>query len=549
MRMRRLLPFALAVAILACGSATDDAAAQGGAKAYGDTFIDSILGNISSFIPMITTDLYSHQVGELLYSGLVTFDRDMNPQGDLAESWKFSKDCLDLTFNLRKGVKWHDGQPFSAADVVFTYEAAIDPKTPNAYKNDFDDVESVKLVDSHTVRVRYSKPYAKALVSWGLAILPKHLLQTWVQNGKIKEAPQNFEKPIGTGPYRFGEFRSGERAVLHSNPDYFKGRPYLSRVVYRVIPSQATMFLELKAKGLDSSELTALQYARQTDYPAFKSEYNRYRWAGDRYTYFGFNLKDPRFADKRVRQAFAYAIDKKQVIEGVILGLGRDATGPYMPGSWPYTDRVKTYSYDPAKARKLLAEAGWRERNGDGILVKDGTPFAFELLTNQGNDERKKIAEIIQASLREIGVAVEIRIIEWATLLKQHIKKRNFEAIVLGWAIGIDPDQYGVWHSSQTGPDHLNHIQFQNPEVDALLESGRTSCVQADRVKYYHKIQHVLADEQPVVFLYFRDMLQAVSSRVHGIDPGPNGFRYNMPEWYVPKGLQRYTAPVPQVTP
>ncbi|MGH7354654.1 MAG: peptide-binding protein [Candidatus Rokuibacteriota bacterium] len=542
MRMRSLLPLLLAVTVVAGGAVTRDAAAQGSGKpAYGDTLIDSLLGNVSSLIPNITNDVASHEVGNLLYSGLVTFDRDMNPVGDLAESWKFSKDCLDLTFNLRKGVKWHDGKPFSAADVVFTYEAMIDPKTPNPYRSDFDEVESVKALDPQTIRVRYRQPYGPALRSWGTSILPKHLLETWVQNGKIKEAPQNFDQPIGTGPYRFVEFRSGDKVVLLSNADYFKGRPHISRVVFRVIPSQATTFLELKAKGVDAAMLTALQYARQTDYPAFKKDYTRYRYAGNRYTYLGFNLKDPRFSDKRVRYAFAHAIDKRQIIEGVLLGLGRDATAPYKPGSWAYTDKVKSYAYDPAKARKLLAEAGWKETNAEGILVKDGKPFAFELVTNQGNDERRKVAEIIQASLREIGVAVEIRIIEWATLLKNHIKTRAFEAIVLGWQLGVDPDQYFIWHSSQMGPDQLNSIQFANAEADAQLEGGRTSCVQADRVKHYHRLQQVLAEEQPVVFLYFGDQLPAVSARVHGIDPGPNGIRYNFPDWYVPKGQQRYT--------
>jgi peptide/nickel transport system substrate-binding protein len=193
------------------------------------------------------------------------------------------------------------------------------------------------------------------------------------------------------------------------------------------------------------------------------------------------------------------------------------------------------------KARRLLAEAGWT-RNSDGLLVKDGRPFSFELLTNQGNDERKKIAEIVQAQLRELGVTVEIRPLEWSALLKEYIKKRNFEAIVLGWGIGIDPDQYVVWHSSQSGPDQLNHISYANPEVDRLLEAGRTSCVQAERVKYYRQLQEVLADDLPLVFLYFADALPVVSSRIHGIDPGPNGIRWQEFKWFVPRPLQRYTA-------
>ena len=224
------------------------------------------------------------------------------------------------------------------------------------------------------------------------------------------------------------------------------------------------------------------------------------------------------------------------------LGLGREATGPYKPGTWAYNPNVRTYPYDMAKARELLAAAGWRERNTDGILVKDGQPFEFVLRTNQGNDERRKVAEIVQASLKDLGVRVDIQVIEWASFLKEYIKKKRFEAIILGWGIGLDPDQYEVWHSSKTGPDDLNRIGYANPEADEMLEKGRASCVEAVRKKYYDRFQEILAEDQPIVFLYFRDALPVISSRIRGIIPSPNGIRHNFNEWYVPKPLQRYTA-------
>ncbi|MBI4629036.1 MAG: peptide-binding protein [Candidatus Rokubacteria bacterium] len=538
---------ALALALGGCGGEADSpveavAGTTGEKPAYGDTFIEAMTGNISGLIPNVLSDSASFDVGSLIYSGLVTRDRELNLIGELAESWTFSKDCLDLTFNLRRNVRWHDERPFTAADVVFTYETMINPKTPTAYREDFKAVESVTALDPYTLRVRYKQPYAKALQSWGIWMLPRHLLEPWVREGKLREAPQNRANPVGTGAYRFGEWRPGEKVVLLANPDYFEGRPYLSRVVYRVIPSQATIFLELKAKGVDSAGLTALQWKRQTDYPAFRKAFHRFRYPANAYTYLGFNHKDRRFADRRVRQAFAHALNRRELIDGVLLGLGREATGPYKPGTWAYNPNVKTYPYDLEKARALLAAAGWTEKNAEGLLVKDGQPFAFELMTNQGNDERKKVAEIVQASLKELGVRVDIRVIEWASFLKEYIKKRRFEAIILGWGIGQDPDQYEIWHSSKTGPDELNHISYANPEVDRLLEQGRMSCVQAERTRYYHRLQEVLAEDQPIVFLYFRDALPVVSSRVKGIVPSPNGIRYNFHEWYVPKHLQRYTA-------
>jgi len=541
----RILLFAAALA--GCGSevnsAIDDAAGGRAAKpAYGDTRIEALTGNISGLIPNILSDSASFEVGGLIYSGLVTRDRDLNIIPELAESWTFTPDCLNLTFKLRHNVKWHDGHPFTADDVVFTYQAMIHPKTPTAYKEDFYAVETAEAVDPYTVRLTYKKPYAKALQSWNIWMLPRHLLERYVREGRLREAPQNWTSPVGTGAYRFSELRAGEKVVLLANPDYFEGRPYISRVVYRIIPSQATIFLELKAKGLDVAGLTALQYTRQTDYPAFRKTYNKFAYPASAYTYLGFNHKDPRFADKRVRQAFAHAINKRELIDGVLFGLGREATGPYKPGTWVYNPNVRAYPYDLARARALLAEAGWTRKSPDGLLEQDGRPFTFELLTNQGNEERRKVAEIIQSSLRDLGIGVEIRVLEWSSFLKEYIKKRRFEAIILGWGIGEDPDQYEVWHSSKTGPDQLNHIGFAHAEVDELLERGRSSCVEAERKKYYDRLQEVLAEEQPLVFLYFRDALPVVSSRIHGIVPAPNGIKYNSPEWFVPKAVQRYTA-------
>ena len=548
--MASVRPFSalvLAATLALAGCSGDVGALEPGTRveatpAYGDTFIDVLTGNVSGLIPNIVSDSASFEVGGLMYNGLVTRDKDLNFVGDLAESWSFSDDCRQLTFRLRPNVRWHDGRPFTAADVAFTYETMINPKTPTAYREGFKVVESVETPDAQTVTVRYKQAYAKALDTWSFWMLPKHLLESFVAEGKLREAPQNWKTPVGTGPYRLSELKSGEKIVLVANKEYFEGRPYLSRVVYRIIPSQATIFLELKAKGLDAAGLTALQYKRQTDYPAFRKAYNKYRYPSNGYTYFGFNLRDPRFADRRVRQAFAHAINKTELIDGVILGLGREATGPYKPGTWPYNPNVKRYPHDMAKARQLLAEAGWKDTDGDGILDKDGKPFAFELLTNQGNEERKKIAEITQASLRELGIAVDVRVLEWAAFLKEYIKKRRFEAIILGWGIGQDPDQYDVWHSTKTGPDELNHIGFQNPEVDALLEKGRSSCVQQERKQYYDRLQEVLAEEQPIIFLYFRDALPVVATRVHGIQESPNGIRYKFHEWFVPQQAQRYTS-------
>jgi peptide/nickel transport system substrate-binding protein len=545
-RLHHLLALAICGALAACNGELDsraDEVVTSGPPAYGDTFIQASIGDIGGLIPSLTSDQSSHEVGAMIYDGLVKTDKDLNLAPAMAESWTYSRDCLELTFKLRRDVKWHDERPFTADDVVFTYQTMINPKTPAPFKEGFMLVKDVVAPDPYTVRVRYAEPYARAVETWSTYMLPKHLLQSFAEAGTLRESPQN-SWPVGTGPYRFQEWKPGEKVVLVANPDYYEGRPYLSRIVYRVIPSQATIFLELKAKGVDYvNTLTGIQYARQTEYPAFRKAYHKFRYPASDYTFLGFNLKDPRFADRRVREAFAHAINKQELIDGVRLGLAREASGPVRPGTWAYTDDVKHFAYDPEKAKALLAEAGWKDRDGDGIVEDpDGKPFTLTIRTNQGNDERKKIAEIIQQRLKDIGVQAEIQLIEWAAFIKEFVKPRRFELIVLGLGTGTDPDQYVVWHSSQRGPDQMNRTGYANPEVDRLLEVGRRSCVQQDRIRSYHQIQRILAEDLPMIFLYYRDALPVVSSRIRGVSPAPAGILHNFDEWYVPKVQQRYTA-------
>ena len=537
-----LLLFAL-VLLTACGrseTAAEPVAAEGG-PAYGDTLVEASIGDISGLIPNITSDSASQDIGNLIYSNLVRTDKELRLEGELAERWVVSKDEMTITFHLRKGVKWHDGEELTADDVDFTYRYMIDPKTPTAYAESFRQIKRAEVLDRYTYRVTYEKPYAPALLSWGMWILPRHILEApWKAGVDLRTTQQN-RHPIGSGAYLFKEWKTGEKVVLEANPSSFEGRPYLSRVVYRIIPDSSTIFLELKAKNIDMAGLTPIQYRRQTDYPAFRKAFNRYEYLANGYAYLGFNLLDPRFQDKRVRQAMAYAINKQEIIEGVLLGLGRPAVGPYKPGTWWYRDDVQPFPFDPERAKALLAEVGWKDTDGDGILDRDGKPFGFTVRTNQGNLVRQQTAEIIQRRLRAVGIDVKIHIVEWAAFINTFIKKKDFEAIILGWGLGLDPDQYDIWHSSKTGPDELNHISYKNPKVDALLEAGRRTFDEAKRTAIYGRLQEIMAEEQPVIFLYVPEALPVVSSRVQGIEPAPAGISYNFTKWYVPANLQRYT--------
>ncbi len=521
----------------ACNKGTSTTTGTGDGKpAYGDAIIIGSIGDATNLIPVISSDSASHEVAGFIYNGLVKYDKDYNIVGDLAESWEISDDNLTITFHLRKDVTWQDGVPFTSDDVMYTYKLMIDTNTPTAYAGDFLLVKEASAPDPYTFIVTYAQPLAPALISWGFWMMPKHLLEgTDITTSKLSR------DPVGTGPYRFKEWSTGEKIVLDSYHDYFEGRPYIDRIIYRIIPDTATMFLELKSGGVDWMGLSPIQYKHQTDDASFKKDFVTYQYLANGYAYLGFNLNDPKFVDKRVRQAISYAIDKQEIIDIVLLGLGEIATGPYKPGTWQYNGDVKRYDYDPKKAKELLADAGWTDTDGDGIIDKDGVPFEFTIVTNQGNDLRAKSAELIQNKLADVGIKVNIRIVEWAAFLSEFIDPKDFEAIILGWNILQDPDLYDVWHSSKIGPDELNHVSFKNAEVDRLLEEGRRTYDQDERKKCYDRIQEILAEEAPYVFLYIPYALPAVSSRFKGIEPAPAGISYNFNEWYVPEDLQRYT--------
>ena len=534
------IAFGLVLALAACSGPDRDEGAvavrQGqDVAAYGDILVEGSIGDASNLIPVLATDNASHSISGLIFNGLVKYDRDLNVVGDLAESWDISKDGLIITFHLRKGVRWHDGQPFTAEDVLFTYRLTIDPKTPTAYAGDFLKVKKAEALDAHTFRVTYDKPFAPALMSWGSSVMPKHLME-----GKDVTKSPLARHPVGTGPYRFQEWKTGQKIVLVYNPDYFEGRPFLDGRVMRIIPDMATMFLELRARGIDQMGLTPLQYTRQTENQYFRTHFRKYRYLSFSYTYLGFNLQNPMFADRKVRQALACAVNKEELIDGVLLGLGKEASGPFKPGTWQFNADVKRYPFDPKKALELLVEAGWRDTDGDGILDKRGQRFEFELLVNQGNEVRAKTAEIVQRRLAEVGISVKIRVIEWAAFIKEFINKRRFDAVILGWTIPMDPDLYDVWHSSKTGPSELNFISYKNEEVDALLERGRSTFDRAERKRCYDRIQEILAEDQPYIFLYVPDALPIFNARVRGIDPAPIGIGHNVIRWYVPLEEQKY---------
>ncbi|WP_420842825.1 peptide-binding protein [Desulfovibrio mangrovi] len=486
-------------------------------------------------IPILTSDAGSHDIASYIYVAPLRYNKNLEIETWAAERYEVLDEGKRIRIVMRKDVKWEDGEPLTARDVEFTYKLMVDPKTPTPYADDYLQIKQFTLVDDYTFEVEYEKPFARSLITWMHDILPRHLLE-----GKDVVSSPLTAKPVGAGPYRFKEWERGSKLVLEASDTYFMGKPYISEIVYRVIPDLSTMFLELKAGKLDMMSLTPQQYLFQTRGPEWDGKYNKFRYLAFGYGYLGYNLEKPMFKDKKVRQALTMAIDRQGLIKGVLLGQGEPTIGPYKPGTWVYNQSIQDYPYDPVKARELLAEAGWKDTNGDGILDNDGQPFEFTILTNQGNEQRIKTATIIQSMLKDVGVSVKIRTVEWAAFLKEFVDKGRFDALILGWNILQDPDIAQVWHSSQAFPGGLNHGKYRNPELDALLEQGRTTLDREARKLAYDGVQRILHEDQPYSFLYVPYSLPIIHGRIKGIEPAPAGITHNIDRWWIPKDERLY---------
>lgn len=501
-----------------------------GSPRYGGQIVMASIGEPSGLISALTTDSSSHEVASYFYVGCLRYNKDLEIEPWAAESYEVLNDGRLLRFTLRRGILWEDGVELTTEDVEFTYKLMIDKETPTAYAEDFLSIKDFRVTGKYTFEVEYEKPFARALMTWMQEILPAHLLKG-VRGADLLASPLN-RKPVSAGPFVLTEWDAGSRLVFAPNPRYFEGPPYIGKVVYRIIPDMATSFLELKAGNLDMLSLTPQQYTRQTSGGVWDRDWSKYKYLSFGYTYLGYNLKHPFFSDKRVRQAIAHAINKEGIVKGVLLGEGQPTIGPYKPGTWVYNDKIKDYAYSPEAARAMLAEAGFADSDKDGILDKDGKPFEFTILTNQGNEQRIKTATIIQQQLAEIGIKVNIRTVEWAAFIKEFVHTGNFDALILAWNILQDPDLYDVWHSSKIGNGGLNFTGFSNPEVDSLLDEARSTLDQDRRKVLYDRFQEILHEEQPYCFLYVPQALPIVNKRIHGIEPAPAGITYNFDKWW-----------------
>ena len=472
--------------------------------------------------PILSTDSPSSSVEGLIFSGLFRINSDLELEPDLLDTYTTNDDGTVYTFRLKKDIKWHDGHPFTAHDVKFTFDTILDKRTNTVRRSNFvidGTAIQFNVLDDHAIQARLPKPFAPFLNRMAMGILPKHLLQ----DADINKTPFN-RSPIGTGPYKFRSWQAAQYVQLERYNDHHLGAPKIKSIIMKIIPDNNTALLAFEKGEVDESGIPAKDFQRYTT----KSFLDIYRFYDLVYTYLGFNLKHPFFSDPNVRRAIAHAVDKSALVTGVLKGFGTKADIPSSPVLWSYppNHQIPIFNYDPEKARQLLALSGFTMNPSTQVLEKNGTPFSFKIITNKGNKDREKVAQIIQRMLKDIGIEVSIQLLEWSSFIKivnANESPKAYDAVILGWSLGLDPDGYSIWHSSQY-PQGFNFIGYNNPTVDALLEDGRTTIDQSQRKKIYEQIYTTIANDVPYLFLYFPETLQGINKRVKGLSKaGPAG--------------------------
>ena len=444
------------------------------------------------------------------------------------EQWvEFAKELMPaiehnpiLLFHLRPGVKFQDGHLVGADDVRFTYGAIMNPKNLSPLISNYEPVKTVEVIDPLTVKIIYKRLYSPAVSTWGLGILPEHLLNSQALEKealRLGKDPKTFtlrqstfnRHPVGCGPFKFQTWKSDQYIILDRFDDYWEGPPNYHQYVYRIIPDLLTQEMEFYAGTLDSYGVQPHQVERLENDPRFQ----HFSGTAFGYTYIGYNEKRKPFDDPLVRRALGMAIDVNKIIKYVLYGQGERITGPFVKQTDYYNHNIKPLPYDPEGALKLLETAGWK-RNKAGRLEKNGKPFTFTLITNNGNDLRKAILAIAQDAWKQIGIDVRTDILEWSVFLQERIYKLDFDAVVLGWQMDIEPDLFQIFHSSQTLPFQLNYVGFKNKKADDLIIKIRQEYNHDRQVELCHRLHAIIADQQPYTFLYVGRWTAVLDKRI-----------------------------------
>ncbi len=500
----------------------------------GDLIVGST-GSPTMFNSLYSSDASSSDIEDMIFNKLMGSDLEFNTvkEGGLAETYEASEDGLTFTIKIVEDAKFHDGEPLDADDVVFTYNIPLSPDYDGVRKSTFENVEKVEKIDQYTVKITLKQVDvqfpAVALSSYG--ILPEHILGD-VPIAELGEHEFNTKNPIGSGPFKFSEWKDGEYVKVVANEDYWDGRPYLDSVTYKLVPDANAILAQLQAgdidyyAGIPQSEVDTVKgFADSVDLRLESG-------LALAYTFLGFNQRDDKFKDKSVRQAITHAIDREAIVEHVMNGLGQVAHVPESPLSWAYNPDVPKFGHDVEKAKQMLADAGWT-LGADGILEKDGKKFSVEVKTNQGNKIREDIVVIIQQQLKEVGIEIKPQIVEFSSLIADiDPGVWNFEGIVLGWSLGTDPDPSGIFHTKEIA-EGLNFTGYSNPEIDKLMDAQLQELDKEKRKQMIGEIQALLAEDQPYTFLYYPEEFRAMPKNLEGYGFHAKNQLHHIYKWWL----------------
>ena len=475
---------------------------QGTAGAPRDSLTLALDSNPTTLDPRLATDAVSNRLTQLLYLQLVRADPRGDFVPDLAERWEFPDDRT-VVFTLRRGVRFLHGGEVTAADVRYTFDSMRDPSLRSPFAGSLEPIARIETPDPHRVVFRLKAPYAPFLSAVAVGIVPQDLAAA---------GHDLAHNPVGAGPFRFVRWVPHDRVELAANPDYFEGPPSLARLVCRVIPDATTRLLELQRGGVDLlvGGIPPEAFPRLSALPnvtVLEADSNSV-------SYLGFNLEDPALKDVRVRRAIAHAVDRRAIVDGLLGGRAVLATGLLPPGHWAYTPDVARYGYDPAEARRLLAEAAGPERGGRPLRLTYKIP-TMEL--------SRSIGEALQEQLAALDVRLDLRSYEWGTFYAD-IKNQNFQLYALSWIGIIDPDiYYYAFHTASLPPRGANRNRYRNPEADRLLDLGRTTLDREARRAVYRRVQQIVAEDLPVIPLWHGRILAAHRPHVRGFRLSPAG--------------------------
>lgn len=463
--------------------------------------------------PIFVADPVSEEISHLVFNGLVLVDpKSGEPKPDLAESWEVSEDRLTYTFHLRDSVLWHDGQPFAANDVVFTYQLMMNNRVRSPrFSRLVERVHGVGAPDRSTVTFTLIHPDATFLTDLAtFGIVPEHLLSTILPEELVTD-PFGISSAVGTGPFTLQQWLRGDRILFQRNGKYFKDPAKVESYVYRVLPSTKELLAGLKDESIDWGAIDPAGIDEAKKVSSIRVE----TLPGYEMSYVSLQLdpaKSHLFQDVRVRKALMLALDRKQAVTDIWHGQAKVADGTQPPASFAHAPSKTVYQQNLDQAKSLLDDAGWKAE-ADGIRMKDGQALRFTLSTNSDDPERKETAEWLIKRWNAIGVYVDRDFQKWSTIREETVRTRDFDALLLGFRWGIDPDQTAIW-SSDSFFDAFNLNHYSNHQLDELLDKAVASGDTEERKQLYAQAQDIVMDELPSLPLFFPNETVAISKKL-----------------------------------